>query len=274
LVSVARDRSAANVRDLEARDREAKRRARALAEHVREMPDLTQTDPELGVEGGGESWCGPVAVSNAVMWLANQGRETLVPTGDSQRERQLELVRRLGSGRFMGTTPTGGTGTSNLLNGLDKYMKSTGWGYRRLQYQGWRGHPYRFSTGVKTPSLEFIEKALRDGGIAIIHAGWYKPSKYADAYRRHGGHWLTVVGVGIDQNGRPARNTVVLNDPAPYAGTQPSHSFARLERLDSGWLMAEDGAFPAKGYFELGGGMRIKREGDVAILDGVVALVP
>jgi hypothetical protein len=273
-VSAARALSAASVEALEAHVREAKRRATSLAEHVRDMPDLTQTDPDLGVAGGGDSWCGPVAVSNAVMWLAGQGRETLVPSGATERERQLELVRRLGSGRFMGTTTTGGTGTGNLLTGLDRYMKSTGWGYERLEYQGWRGHPYRFSTGVKTPELAFIEKALADGGVVVIHAGWYTPSKYNDAYRRHGGHWLTVVGVGIDSDGRPAADALVLNDPAPYAGNQPEHSFVRVKRLDSGWLMAEDGAFPAKGYFSLGGGMHIKRAGDVAILDGVVALVP
>jgi len=266
--------SRASVEALGAAERERERREASLAKHIRRMPDLTQTDPELDVDGGGESWCGPVAVSNALMWVAEQGREGLVPTAASDKERQLALVRLLGSGRFMATTRTGGTGTSNLLRGLHKYLLSTGFGYRRLEYQGWRGHPYRFSTGVKIPTLQFIQKALDDGGVAVIHAGWYKTSRFGDFHRRNGGHWLTVVGAGIDEQGNPAPDTLVLNDPAPYSGNEPARHFVRIERFESGWLLAEDGAFPAKGYAKLTGGMRIKREGDIAVLDGVVALVP
>lgn len=251
-----------------------KRRDEILAAHIRAMPDLTQTDPELGVDGGGESWCGPAAVSNALMWLAEQGRETLVPAAADPRARQLELVRLLGSGRFMGTTATGGTGTANLLVGLERYLRSTGWSYRRLEYQGWRGHPYRFSTRVKVPSLDFIREALEQGGVAVIHAGWYAPVRWHRAHRRHGGHWLTVTGVGIDAEGRAVPGGLVLNDPAPYAGMEPRRHFVRLEELETGWLLAEDGAFPAKGYSRLSGGMLLKRQGDIAVLDGVVVLVP
>lgn len=238
------------------------------------MPDLTQTDPELGVDGGGESWCGPVAVSNALMWLGEHGHETLIPAGADARARQLALVRLLGSGRFMGTTSTGGTGTANLLVGLERYMRSTGWGYRRLEYQGWRGHPYRFSTRVKVPSLDFARAALDQGGVAVIHVGWYTQVRWHDAHRRHGGHWLTVTAVGVDAEGRAVPDALVVNDPAPYAGTEPSRHFVRLERLDEGWLLAEDGAFPAKGYSRLTGGMLLKRPGDIAVLDGIVTLVP
>jgi hypothetical protein len=245
-----------------------------LAAHVRDMPDLTQTDPELGVAGGGESWCGPVAVSNALVWLGEHGREGLLPSGADAHDRQLALVRKLGSPRYMGTTPTGGTGTANLLTGLHAFLRDSGYGYKRLQYEGWRGHPARFTTRVRIADLDFIRRGLSDGGVAVIHAGWYHPSPYGDFYRRKGGHWLTVVGVGIDAEGRDAPNALVLNDPAPYAGDTPSHSFVTLTRLESGWLLAEDGAFPAKGYETLGGGMKIKRDGDIAVLDGAVVLVP
>ncbi|MBI3201803.1 MAG: hypothetical protein HYZ29_09700 [Myxococcales bacterium] len=246
-----------------------------LDEHVRPMLDLTQTDPALGVSGGGEAWCGPVAVSNALAWLGSQGRETLLPAGDTLRDRQLELVRRLGSGRYMGTTPNGGTGAKNVLQGLHAFMRDSGWGYRRLQYQGWRGHPARFTTGVKSVELEFIGKALADGGVAVIHAGWYTPAKYGgDFHRRHGGHWLTVVGVNVDERGNPAADTLVVHDPAPYAGAAGQRHFVKLTRLESGWLLAEDGAFPAKGFQKLEGGMQIKKAGDMAVLDGAVTLVP
>ncbi|MBK7582707.1 MAG: hypothetical protein IPI67_21235 [Myxococcales bacterium] len=266
------------VSELEAarhRDQLAHARATRLAEQLRNMPDLTQTDPALGVSGGGEAWCGPVAMSNALMWLAENGRETLVPTGESERARHLELVRKLGSGRYMGTTPNGGTGVKNVLQGLHAFMRDSGWGYKRLAYQGWRGHPVRFTTGVKSAELGFIEQALAQGGIAVIHAGWYTPAKYGgDFYRRHGGHWLTVVGSNIDENAEPTPDTLVVHDPAPYAGAEGARHFVKLTRLESGWLMAEDGAFPAKGFTRLEGGMKIKKDGDLAVLDGAIVLVP
>lgn len=256
-------------------ERERSERERALDAKIRKMPDLTQTDPALGVVGGGDAWCGPTAMSNALMWLSEQGRESLAPPGQDPHERQLELVRTLGSARYMGTTPTGGTGTKNLLTGLHAYLRDTGWSYKRIQYQGWRSHPVRFSTGEKSPKLEFLERALADGGVAIIHAGWYTPAKYGgNFYRRHGGHWLTVVGTGIDENGKPAENTIVLHDPAPYSGAPGARHFVTLRTLPDGWLIAEDGPFPAKGHSVLEGGMRIKVPGDIAVLDGAVALVP
>lgn len=255
-------------------DREAAKRA-ALERAIRNMPDLTQTDPELDVVGGGDAWCGPTAVSNALMWLSDRGMETLAPPGPDSRERQLTLVRTLGSSRYMGTTPTGGTGTKNFLLGLHAYFRDTGWSYKRLEYQGWRSHPVRFTTDEKSPTLDFLKRALDDGGFAVIHVGWYTPNKYGgNFYRRHGGHWLTVVGTGIDESANPREDTIVVNDPAPYAGTDPAHHFVTLRTLDSGWLIAEDGPFPAKGHKVLEGGMHIKVDGDIAVLDGAVALVP
>ncbi len=249
-------------------------RLAALDRAIRKMPDLTQTDPELGVPGGGKAWCGPTAVSNALMWLDEKGRESLAPAGPDEHARELELVRTLGSGHYMGTTPTGGTGTKNLIMGLHAYLRDVGWSEKRLQYQGWRSHPVRFSTNEKLPKLDFIQKALADGGVAVIHVGWYTPAKYGgNYYRRHGGHWLTVVGTEIDAEGRPAPGMLVLHDPAPYAGTTPARHFATTRALEGGWLIAEDGPFPAKGHLVLEGGMRIKKDGDIAVLDGVVALV-
>lgn len=274
LVGAAEARTRSAIESLAERERAATRRQQALDSHIRKMPDITQTDPELGVVGGGDSWCGPAAVSNALMWLAENGRETLAPAGVDEHQRQLELVRRLGSSRYMGTTPNGGTGTANLLTGLHKYLRDTGWGYQRLQYEGWRGHPSRFTTRVRAAELGFLTKGLSDGGVAVIHAGWYTPSRFGDFYRRHGGHWLTVVGAGIDADGNPAPDTFVVHDPAPYAGTTPARSFVKVEALEHGWLLAEDGAFPAKGYLRLAGGMRIKVDGDIAVLDGAVVLVP
>lgn len=254
------------------------------------LPDLTQTDPALGVAGGGNSHCGPVAVSNGLVWLSQHGYPDLLPQpADDPRtkisarndspervhERQLELVREISAAPFMGTSRWSGTGPVGVLRGLHRFVKRHGYRYARLEYQGWRGHQKAFSTGVRKPQLPWIADALRQGGVAFIHVGWYKPVPRSKVLQRTGGHWLTVIGAGVDAHFRAAPNTLVLHDPAPYAGDQPERVFATARELTEGWLLARGSrqAFSAKGYYSLEGGMHIKNEGDLAILDGVVVMV-
>lgn len=251
------------------------------------LPDLTQTDPALGVAGGGNSHCGPVAVSNGLVWLSQHGYPDLLPTppeapntkddsaGNDLHERQLELVRQISAAPFMGTSRWSGTGPVGVLRGLHRYVKRHGYRYARLEYQGWRGHQKAFSTGVRKPELAWIAEALKQGGVAFVHVGWYTPVPRSKVLQRGGGHWLTVVAAGVDERFRTAPSELVLHDPAPYAGEEPALSFATARQLTEGWLLARGSrqAFSAKGYYSLEGGMHIKKEGDLAILDGVVVMV-
>jgi len=243
----------------------------ALPPAFRAVPDLTQTDSELGLPGGGHAFCGPVAASDWLAYLAQTGYPRLLPAGDSPRAQQLELARILA--RSMGTSVTSGTSTPGLLAALERWVTDAGYRIRRLEYQGWRGHPLRYTTYRQRPELLWIEQALVEGGAAFIHAGWYATSKYDRALRRHGGHWLPVVDAGKNAEGAPDPSGLVLRDPAPYAGSEPAFEFARAERMTEGWLIDQAAALPATGYYRLGGGMRIKREGEVAVLDGAVVLV-
>ncbi len=229
------------------------------------VPDLTQTDPELGLPDGGQGFCGPVAVSDWLAYLGQTRYPALLPPGDSPRAQHLVLARALAA--QMGTSPVSGTSTSSLLTVLERSITAAGYGIRRLEYQGWRGHPPRYTTHQRQPDLGWLAAGLAEGGAAFIHVGWYATSKYDFALRRHGGHWLALVSVG------PEPNLLVLRDPAPYAGSEPAFEFARAERLDDGWLIDQSVALPAAGYYRLGGGMRIKRDGELAVLDGAIVLV-
>ena len=235
-------------------------------------PDLVQTDPELGLPGGGNSYCGPVAVSNSLMWLAGHGCPSLAPPGKTAKEQQLELVRQLSTNRYMSTSPSMGTGATGIMRGLERYLNHRACPFRHLAYQGWRGHPARFSTGVKTPELEFVRAAVAGRNLAWINVGWYRLGRGGRAYRRHGGHWLTVVGAGVDEAGRTDPNVLILHDPAPYAGEGFANEYVHAERIPGGWLVEGKAAFPARGHYRLTGGMHIKRDGEIAILDGVIAL--
>jgi len=240
------------------------------SERIRETPDLTQTDAELSLPAGGDSYCAPVAASNALVFLGEHGFNKLLPEGATRRERQLELVRRLAAGRYMATSDEHGTGARGVLLGLHRYFEHTGHAYRSLRYQGWRAHDPRFATGVRVPELSFIRRGLEEHGFALINVGWYRKAPDRRLYLRNGGHWLTVVGAGLDEQGRPAPELLALKDPAPYAGAGPKTEYVRLEPLDGGWMFELETSLPAKGYFRVSGGMHIKRDGEMAILDGAI----
>lgn len=233
------------------------------------LPDLTQTDPGLDLPDGGNSYCGPVAVSNALMGLVARGYDRLAPPGRKQRNRQIDLVRALSSYRYMGTSPVGGTGPSGVLRGLSRWVGHAGYRIRRLQYQGWRHHPAAFRTGVRQPNPDFLASALKAEGVAFIHVGWYYKRQNHPGLLRRGGHWLTVERV----QERGGEVWLGLRDPAPYAGMDPALEEVALQPLQEGWLFDPPVSFPARGYYRLGAGMHLKRPDDVAILDGAVVLV-
>ncbi|MEB2310868.1 MAG: hypothetical protein OZ921_02370 [Sorangiineae bacterium] len=237
-----------------------------------DTPDLTQTDAALGLPGNGNSYCGPVAVSNSLMWLAANGYPLLAPDGETPREQQVELVRLISSQKYMATGPRSGTGPMGLMHGLDRYVRRAGYVVTRLEYEGWRQHPYEFTRHEPHPNLEWIASGLGPRGAAFVHVGWYAPSPHAEAYRRKGGHWLSVVAAGKDEAGSDAPDVLVLHDPAPYQDGGPKSVFARARRIEGGWMLDGKAAFPAKGYYELTGGMALKEAGEVAIIDGAVVL--
>jgi hypothetical protein len=238
------------------------------------VPDLMQTDPDLGLARGGESHCAPVAASNALMWLGERGLARLLPDGDDARARQIRLVKRLASPAYMATSAHSGTGATGVLKGLDLYLKANGYRFKRLEYQGWRAHQLRYSTGVRIPEPAFVAEGLREGGVALISVGWYRPGRLGGAYRRHGGHWLTVVSAGVGPDGRDQPDALVLHDPAPWSGSEPRSHRVVAEALGEGWLIGEDGPFPSRGYRALRGDLETKRPGEIAIIDGAVVLVP
>lgn len=263
-----------------------------------ELPDLLQTDSELKVRGGGLSHCGPVAVSNSLIWLSQNGYPKLLPTAhaafntqpkggqepllpaatkspEELHQEQLELVRNISSETYMGTCQWSGTGPVGVLRGLDRYVRRAGYKYLRLEYQGWRGHQKKFSTGVRKPELTWVKQALDEGGVAFAHVGWYKPIPNSKGLKRGGGHWLTIIAAGQNERFEEDPLALVLHDPAPYAGEGAERVFVTARQITEGWLQENHSAnsFPATGYYALEGGMHVKNAGDIAVLDGVVVLV-
>ena len=100
----------------------------ATTEFANQIPDFTQTNIRGSYYGNGQQFCAPVAVSNSIMWLAN------LEYG------QVELIEKLASSNYMNTNLQNGTGTTGVLNGVDRIARELFGSYERLEYQGWRKH--------------------------------------------------------------------------------------------------------------------------------------
>lgn len=230
--------------------------AAAETRYLDKIADFTQTDVKGRSFGNGQQFCAPAAVSNSLLWL--QGK-TLG---------QHRLVEQLASPGYMNTDLKIGTGTSELIRGVDRFVDEEFGGYKTLSYQGWRKHPSSYSTGVKVPDLGFMYRGVGNRSAAWINVGWYKIDSKAKSYRRVGGHWVTLVGYDT------ANDQLILHDPAPRAGHDKAAEYVSVREISGGTLTGNKSGLPtsATGYLQLGRGMHLNSRADTAIIDGVVLL--
>ena len=242
-------------------------------EKVDSTPDMTQTDPAAKLPNGGRSHCGPVAVSNSLMWLAGNGFEDLSPDLQEPRKAHFEIARSLGSKKYMNTNLKTGTGAGGVLEGLARYIEDKGYEYRYLKFQGWRKHPERYGLGERIADLNWLKSGIKGNSAAWLNVGWYKHNPWTNEYARIGGHWVTLVGYGVDEKGRADGDILIIHDPAPRCGKSP-HEYVRMELISNGRLTGKQSGLPrsAEGYYKMAGGMHVKKTADFGILDGAVVL--
>ena len=242
-------------------------RARVYIEKVDSTPDLTQTDPDGKLPNGGRSHCGPVAVSNSLAWLAENGFGNLAPGLDDRKEAQFEVARLLGTKKYMNTNLQTGTGVGGVVEGLARYIEDRGYEYRFLKYEGWRKHPHRFGSGVAVPELSWMREGLKGNSAVWLNVGWYRYSASTEEYTRIGGHWVTLAGYGLDRKGKEDSSILIIHDPATRAGGNPAHEYVRVKPISSGMLTGKNYGLPcaAKGYYVMGGGMHVKKTADFGI---------
>lgn len=234
-------------------------------------PDLLQTDPAASLPGGGRQYCAPVAVSNSLMWLGANGYPQLVPLLPG-REAQYAVARILGSSGYMDTDLDHGTGVSGLLRGVRRYLDERDVGYRRLAYQGWRVHQRSHATGVAVPDLAWVKAGIHGAGAVWLNVGWYRHDDATGDYERIGGHWITLVGYGVDAEGRRDDGVLIVHDPGSR-GLRTAHH-VRCARIARGRLTGRMRNLPrdAAGFHRLAQGLPVPRAADCAILDGAVVL--
>jgi len=221
--------------------------------YLNRIPDFTQTDVHGSEFGDGSQFCGPVAVSNSLMWLSGS------------RGSQLALIKKLASPGYMNTSLKHGTGTEGMLKGIEKIVSETLGGHKTLRYQGWRKPQAEFTTGVSVPQLPWIRSGVKKNSAVWVNVGWYQ-QKANSEFRRLGGHWLTLVGYGDDH--------LIFHDPSPRAGDSFANEIVYYSVLQSGELTGKKAGLPrpARGFISLERGMHIKSSADYAIVDGVILL--
>src|SRR5262249_51732734 len=93
-----------------------------------------------------------------------------------------------------------------------------------------------------------------------------------------GGHYVTVVGYGVDRAGNTDPGILIVHDPSSRAGNEPSNQYVKLRELHSGQLIKkptwkrEGYPRPAAGLFSVEGEMKIKNIADVGIIEGAYRL--
>ena len=235
-----------------------------------DTPDLLQTDPVAELPGGGVMYCAPVCVSNSFGWLAENGFGGLVAGSDNDRGGQFETARVLGSRAFMNTSASNGTAPADVIKGVVKYLDKSGYDYE-LHYQGWRACPGKYRCGRSRPSLDWIKKGLVGDSAVWLNLGWYRYNARKDEYRRQGGHWVTLVGYGIDAEGNENEDILIVHDPAARGGEE--EDFIELEQIEGG---KAPGFFflkkSIKGFYRVKNGDIVRNSKETAILDGAVVL--
>ena len=239
-----------------------------------QFPDFAQTDPALGLPGGGKFYCVPVATANALVWYAKErGYSELLPVkGLSLSDKVAAVARQLGEDRYMSTAPKGGTSHVKFMQGLSSYISDAGYS-STITYRGRWKMPGKYGRiEVGAPDIETIHDQFSSGSAVFLSIGYYKEGDRPGELKRVGGHFVTVVGFGVDRDGNIDRNSVILHDPGDKASAGVEKRYLRLGELRSGRFVDRRGNETEAGeHLKILDGMNL-RDGYIGVIDAVVAL--
>lgn len=243
-------------------------------DRANEIPDLSQTDPTLGLPNGGVNHCVPVAATNGVLWLANvRGFKRLVPIGDG-RQAAAHIAQTLESADYMATNPDAGTTHNGFAQGLSRYVKEQGY-QAQIKYQGRYRVNKKFNSTSTIPDYRWVTDSLRGDSVIWLSIGFYAHDNAHNEYTRISGHMVTMVGYGLDRNGKPERDTfIVHNTWSNRNGKAIQNEYLKVETLRNGWFTASDGAraSDARDHMAIVDGMALPSGATIAIIDAAMVL--
>jgi hypothetical protein len=205
-------------------------------------------------------YCGPVAVSNSLMYLiGNTIFQDTFPYLQSKSD-QHTLICKIASPQYIGTGRQG-TSPSGICNGVDKFLLDNNHSGATLSYYGWRPVAAKYHKNTRA-DLTSIEKIVEKPHTAIwLNFGWYTNQKDSNQYIRTGGHWVTLINFLHSDS-----LAIVVHDPATR---RTGNDTINLTRLSEGFLINKITLLPvcASGYYRF-----TSKSGHYGIIDGFVTL--
>ncbi len=239
-----------------------------------QFPDFAQTDPALGLPGGGTHYCVPVATANALVWYAEErGYSDLLPVqGLSMTEKVAKVALKLGQDRYMSTAPKGGTTHVKFMQGLANFISDAGYSSRITWRSRWQMPRKYGRVEIGAPDIDSIQNKFASGSAVFLSLGFYSEGDSAGDLVRTGGHFVTVVGFGVDEDGNVDRDYVVLHDPGDGRSSTVTKRYLKLEQLRNARFIDRRGnEYDASEHLKVAKGLRLA-DGSIVVVDAVVAL--
>ena len=246
----------------------------ATARKAAETPHFWQLDPRGGFANGGRDYCGPVAISDSLVYLAHHGFPELLPDGAGDQA-QIALINTLASPHYLGTDPDRGTGSGSVLKGIEKYVVAHGYQCTTMEYEGMYelGRREREFIIADRPDLNWMKRGILDPrGAVWLGIGWYTQTGEV-RWKRTGGHWVPMVGFDTTDAG-----ALLIHNPGTRGNgdlpDDPERDVVHLKLMTEGTLEMDGGPeHSAVGRYQVDGpGLPMGRD-QVAFLDSAIVVV-
>jgi len=244
------------------------------AEKAAGTPHFWQLDPRGGFKNGGQAYCGPVAISDSLVYLARHGFPELLPAGEGD-EAQIALINSLASPHYLGTDEDHGTGSGSVLKGIEKYVVAHGYQCTTMEYEGLAHlgrHEEEFIVADK-PDLDWMKKGVLDPhGAVWLDVGWYTQTGDGQ-WKRSGGHWVPMVGFDAADP-----YALLIHNPGTRGNAgqpdDPARDVVHLQVVDTGTLDLGNGpTVSAAGRYVVAGPGLPKSHDTVAFLEAAIVVV-
>jgi hypothetical protein len=228
------------------------------------IPDFFQRDTVYGgFPDKGESYCGPAAISNSIIWFSTHGYPELIDNLANLKKSQFELINQLASKKYIGTGHSGSRPTEILL-GVRHFLDDHNYSKASIKYNGFRPVPEEFQTGSKIPDLDSAKLHVANKDAVWLNFGWYRYDHPKNIYTRSGGHWVTMVGY-VDKK-ESDRSCLIIHDPETDTA---QNEYLIIERIGAGIMQGPFRGLPvnAEGFYRFFISPHI-----YGIIDGITSL--
>jgi hypothetical protein len=186
-------------------------------------PDISQRKFPNG------NYCAPCAAANLLFQFDKRDLLELPDAigaihnsqlDDLERESTLALL--LGDDDHMKTLSRDGTNRYRLVNGMDKWVRNACEAELSIRYLGIRKYDRelldeevraRVLPMVGIPQVHHLRQSLDAGqGVMILFGSYRRDIDQPKKLKRLGGHYVAVVGHGLDSTGQANSQSLLLHD--------------------------------------------------------------